>query len=308
MPLSLAVSASGTGPLAYQWWKSSGAISGATNAGFVLASVSTNDAGNYFAVVSSPFGTATSALATVTVYVPVTIRSEPTNQVVPAGGTTSFSVSAYGDPQPSYQWRLNGTNVPDATFNLLTISGVQLTNCGTYQVLVSNAYSYELSSPVTLSMSPSITAPFDGAVAIWGRSAVLSVGATGTGALSYQWYLNGVAVTGATNAFLTIGSVQFTNAGLYTVVVSSALGSVTNTPALLVVNPAGTAIGMYAGVTLTGVAGYTYIIQYTTDLMVTNSWVTITNITLEQTVEIWVDTSTNALRTPQRYYQVLPGQ
>jgi hypothetical protein len=156
-------------------------------------------------------------------------------------------------------------------------------------------------------MSPSITAPFIGATAIWGRSASLSVGAIGSGTLTYQWYLNGVAVGDATNAVFNLSSVQFTNGGLYTVVVSSAFGSVTNTPALLVVNPAGTSLGIYAGVTLTGVAGYSYIIQYTTDLRETNSWVTLTNLTLDQPVEIWVDTTANALAT-RRFYQVLPGQ
>ena len=251
-PLSLTVSASGTAPLAYQWSRSSGAIAGATNAVFSVDSVSTNDADNYFAVVSNPFGAATSAVATVTVYVPVTIISQPTNVVVPLGGTASFSVSAYGYPAPTYQWTFNSTNLPGATSTMLTVSRVQLTNLGSYQVLVSNAYSSQLSSPAMLNMSPSITTPFGGTTAIWGQTAVLSVGAVGSGTLSYQWYFNGVAVATATNAVFTLNSVQFTNAGLYTVVVSSAYGSITNAPALLVVNPAGTSIGIYAGVTLTG--------------------------------------------------------
>jgi sugar lactone lactonase YvrE len=306
--LDLAVTASGTAPLAYQWWGGSGAITGATNANYYVGSVGTNDAGGYFAVVSNPYASATSAVATMTVYGPVMITAQPSNQVTRAGGTATFSVAATGYPAPTYQWTFGTTNLPGATSNALTISNVQLTNLGSYAVLVSNAYSSQLSDSATLSMSPSIITPFAGATAIWGRSVDLSVGAIGSGPLIYQWFLNGNAIAAATNSDFDLSSVQFTNGGLYTVVVSSSLGSVTNTPALLVVNPAGTSIGMYAGITITGTAGYNYTIQYTGDLRSTNSWITLTNLTLDQPVEIWVDTSTNALTTAHRYYQVLPGQ
>jgi hypothetical protein len=306
--LDLAVSAGGSPPLSYQWWNGSGAIAGATNANYDVASVGISDAGRYYAVVYNPYAAVTSAVATVTVYVPVSITQPPANQVARLGGTASFSVLAGAYPEPTYQWTFDSTNLPGATSDELTISNVQLTNLGSYAVLVSNAYSSQLTAPATLSMSPTITAPYNGATVIWGQNAVLSVGAIGTGPLSYQWFQNGVAIDGATNASFSLGSIQFTNGGLYTVVVSSPVGSVTNTPALLVVNPAGTSIGMYAGITLTGTTGYSYIIQYTTDLQSTNSWTTLTNLTLEQPVELWVDTSTNALTTPQRFYQVLPGQ
>ena len=139
------------------------------------------------------------------------------------------------------------------------------------------------SDTATLSMSPSITMPFVGGTAVWGYSATLSVGAIGTGLLSYQWFQeNGVAIADATppNPVFSLSSVQFTNGGPYSVVVSSDLGSVTNT-ALLVVNPAGTVMGMCASITITGVPGYTYVIQYTSDLAVTNSWITLTNLTLQ---------------------------
>jgi len=76
----------------------------------------------------------------------------------------------------------------------------------------------------------------------------------------------------------------------------------------LVENPPGAPPGTYAGVTFRGLAGYTYVIQYTRDLANTNSWTTLTNLTLEQPVELWLDTSTNALGQGQRYYQFLPAQ
>ena len=67
------------------------------------------------------------------------------------------------------------------------------------------------------------------------------------------------------------------------------------------------ALGLYAGVTIEGVPGYTYGIQYTTDLRDTNSWLTATNLTLVDPVELWMDTSANVQSTnsPRRYYRVI---
>jgi hypothetical protein len=91
---------------------------------------------------------------------------------------------------------------------------------------------------------------------------------------------------------------------MYSVVVSSPLGSVTNS-AQLVINPANMSLGMYAGITLTGAAGNSYQIQYSTNLTVPDDWTTLTNLTLQQPVELWVDTSANALTRSHRFYRVL---
>jgi hypothetical protein len=124
----------------------------------------------------------------------------------------------------------------------------------------------------------------------------------------YQWFDNGVAILNATNQTLTLSGIQFTNAGLYSVVVSSSLGSVTNTPEQVVVNPAGVSLGMYAGVTVSGTVGYTYSIQSTTDLSNTNSWTTVATMTLILPVQLWVDTSGNTVTNLHRFYRVMPGE
>ena len=304
--LNLSVSASGTAPLSYQWLDSSGQIAGATNATFTLNPVQTNNADGYFVVVTNPYGVVTSAVATLTVYVPVSITTQPASRVVPARSTVCFSVVAGGYPAPAYQWPFGAANLPGATSSTLTLTNVLLPDMGNYAVLVGNGYSSQLSATATLSMSPSITAPYSGAIAIWGQSAVLSVGAIGTGALGYQWYRDGVAIPSATNPNYELSTVQLGDGGLYSVVVSSDLGSITNS-AQLVVNPANMELGMYAGIVITGTAGYAYEIQYTTDLRDTNAWVTLTNFTLQQPVELWVDTSVNAATRAHRFYRILSG-
>jgi uncharacterized repeat protein (TIGR03803 family) len=70
---AFAVGAAGETPLAYQWARNShalsnaGNVSGATAATLTISNVFVNDPGSYQAVVSSPFGSATSAVATLTV-------------------------------------------------------------------------------------------------------------------------------------------------------------------------------------------------------------------------------------------------
>ena len=66
---------------------------------------------------------------------------------------------------------------------------------------------------------------------------------------------NGSAIANATNSTLSLTSIQFADGGLYSVVVSSPLGSVTNTPEQVVVNPAGVSLGMFPGVYVSGVVG-----------------------------------------------------
>ena len=51
----------------------------------------------------------------------------------------------------------------------------------------------------------------------------------------YQWRLNGGDISGATNAIFTITSAQTTDAGFYTVVVTSAFGSTGSTTRSLTV-------------------------------------------------------------------------
>ena len=81
--VTLSVTASGTAPLTYQWWNSAGAILDATNASYNLNPAQTNDSDNYFVIVANDYGAITSAVATLVVYLPVTITSQPQSQTRP---------------------------------------------------------------------------------------------------------------------------------------------------------------------------------------------------------------------------------
>jgi hypothetical protein len=71
--------------------------------------------------------------------IPPNILSAPADQELPLGTTATFNVFATGTSPLSYQWRLNGTNLPSATNNTLSVL-VQSGQFGAYSVVVSNLY------------------------------------------------------------------------------------------------------------------------------------------------------------------------
>jgi sugar lactone lactonase YvrE len=83
--------------------------------------------------------------------------------------------------------------------------------------------------------SPSITSQPTAQTVTAGAAVTLSVTASGT-VSTYQWFLNGVAVAGATTSVYTIPRATSPNAGTYTVVVSNSAGSTTSNAATLNVN------------------------------------------------------------------------
>ena len=70
---------------------------------------------------------------------PPAITTQPQSQATISGGNVTFSVSANGTPSPTFQWRLNGVNIPRAIGFTLTVSNAQLANAGNYSVFVSNS-------------------------------------------------------------------------------------------------------------------------------------------------------------------------
>jgi hypothetical protein len=71
--VTFTVLASGTAPLSYQWYYNTNtALASATNASYILTNVATNQAGTYHVRIANSYGSATSAVATLTVNVPNT--------------------------------------------------------------------------------------------------------------------------------------------------------------------------------------------------------------------------------------------
>ena len=159
------------------------------------------------------------------------------------GMSVTFSVVATGTPSPSYQWWKGSVAVSGATTDTLALSNVQSANAGSYTVVVSNSAGAVTSNAAVLTVTPAsgppviTTQPANQTVGV-GSSVSLSVSATGAAPLNYQWRANGAPLTGATSATLRLSSVQISDAGSYSVVITNSAGSVTSDTAMLTVDAA----------------------------------------------------------------------
>jgi len=88
----------------------------------------------------------------------------------------------------------------------------------------------------TEAVPPSITAQPASAAANVGGSATFNTTVTGSPTLIYQWQMNGVNITGATNSTLALSNLQTNQTGGYRIVITNAAGSVTSSVAMLAVN------------------------------------------------------------------------
>jgi hypothetical protein len=163
--------------------------------------------------------------------------------------------------------------------------GVVITNSA--QVLTVTAYSglggYSLINGMQIMVStlqaPAITVQPQSQAVTAGNPASLSVTATGTAPLSYQWLFNGTnLITGATNPVLAFTAAP-TNAGTYSAMVTNYLGSAASDPAALSVGL--TLVAARSG----GVASVSwpasaagFVLESATNLIPPVAWSTLTNV------------------------------
>jgi hypothetical protein len=88
---------------------------------------------------------------------PPSFTAQPSDQVALASTTVTFTANAVCSLPLRYQWHFNGTNVPGATDNLLTLTNLQPTQAGQYGVEVDGAYGSSFSSNALLTVSYAAT-------------------------------------------------------------------------------------------------------------------------------------------------------
>ena len=169
--------------------------------------------------------------------------NQPRNIVTNAGASLVWAITAVSASPVSYQWQKDGLDLTDGgrflgtRTSALLLSNALTSDSGTYSLVVSNAAGL-LRRPVAglTVLDPFLTSqPLDQSSLV-GTAATFTVGAVGTAPLHYQWLRNGVPISDATAALLTVSDVQATYDGAaFRAVVSNVSGSVTSAVARLTV-------------------------------------------------------------------------
>jgi len=164
---TFSVTATGEGPLNYQWFDNDVLMPGKTATSLVVDNVLANNGHNYHCVVNGACSSVASNKATFVVNEDVTITTNPIDLSITENGTATFTVVAKGTPEVgqtelSYQWfEFNGTihrsleNTPvSAQSETLVLTNVSLESDGyEYYCVVSGACQPDQSASVTLSVS-----------------------------------------------------------------------------------------------------------------------------------------------------------
>lgn len=197
---------------------------------FVVSSFG-NDPTNWFAALPSA-GRPSSPGA------PPVITSQPQDTIVVERAETNLTVSVTGNPPFRYQWLRNGVTLPGETNANLSFNDTTLSQTGSYSVVVFNSGGVVVSSNAlvtVLALPVIVQQPVSQNVAT-NITVNLSVGATGTGLLRYQWYFNNSPILNATNANYSFSNSElFAHSGHYYAVVTDDVGSEQSAAATIVV-------------------------------------------------------------------------
>ncbi|MBN1117544.1 MAG: immunoglobulin domain-containing protein [Bacteroidales bacterium] len=241
------ITVTGTSPT-YQWKLNGsnlvdgGGVSGSATNNLVINPAITALEGSISCVVSGTCSNETSTTVYLTVNEEVTISLNPQNKTACPDDDIIYNVTASGTGI-SYQWQVNGVDIPLEENSALLLNNVTDADEGLYRCVVNGTCGAEISNAASLIVNEDviiITEPANQTVCE-GEMAGLTVEATGTG-LTYQWKNNGVdvvdgvGITGANTNNLVFDPVALTNEGAYVCEVTGTCGLENTLPANLTVN------------------------------------------------------------------------
>ena len=249
--VTFSVAGTGTGPFTYQWRKNTQPLEGETGTELSFTASEALE-GSYDVVVTNVVGSTPSNAAILSVNDPVVISNQPLPHTLNPGTAVTFTVGVTGTGPFTYQWRKGGNPLVGATSADYTIGSPAETDEGSYDVVVSNAFSQATSDAAFLSVNNpvQIATPPVSLVVREGGHATFTVSATGTATLTYQWRRNQQEIPTAVGSTYEIPAVSAGDLGTYDVIVTNVVGSVTSPSATLGFIDWATAAGVYQGLLL----------------------------------------------------------
>jgi hypothetical protein len=220
------------------------------------------------------------------------ILSQPANQSVVAGQSASFTVSATGIPNPGYQWLYNGTPISGATSATLSLPSATLgTNAGgSFSVVVNNGSGSITSQVATLTYAEPVAN-----TATYTRYAGNPLGISITNLLSNVTDISPNAVIALSGTGISTNGVTLTTSSgfllyqnpndvndQFNYTVSDGFGGTASGTVNVVISnnsvfgPTPPAITVSAGnvnILYSGIPGYSYSVNRTTNLL--SGWTTI---------------------------------
>lgn len=138
------VTATGMGPITYQWRRDGISIPNETNASFARVHAALDAAGSYDVIVANSYGAVTSTAAFLGILINPVITLQPLSQEVVVGGSVTMSVGITGSPAPfTFEWRRGTvvfwTNITSEPMSFLALTNVQTNAAGAYRVVIKNA-------------------------------------------------------------------------------------------------------------------------------------------------------------------------
>jgi hypothetical protein len=143
------------------------------------------------------------------------------------GASVAMNYSAGGAAAVQYDGSAGGGRTVLFGFPFETITSAARRN-----EYMTNVLNFLRTAPAT-NIAPSILTPPQSQFIAQGSNATLTVIASGTAPLNYQWRFNGADLASATQSSLARNNAQLANSGNYQAVVSNAFGMVTSQLALL---------------------------------------------------------------------------
>jgi uncharacterized repeat protein (TIGR03803 family) len=284
--------------LTYMWYFNvTNLVSYSTNGSLELSNVQLSQSGAYFVVVTNLFGAATSSPAMLNVIaVPPIILRPPVAETVELGADVDLSLKVDGSLPLSFQWQFAGTNLINDTTNPdLLLTNAQLSQSGSYVVVVSNFFGSVTSAPTMLNVIPAVERrPVPGVNMTGDAGSMLNVDSASSLSPAPNWTPLGSVSLTSTSQFYFDLSAPLPPQRFYRAWQTGTPGVV---PSLN--------LNFVPAITLTGNVGDSLRLDYINAIGPTDAWVTLATVTLTNTSQLYFDVS--SIGQPRRLYRIVPA-